>query len=194
MWLRFVCLAISPFLKSCAILCMENSQSYLGISGRAKQQGTLFGASSRKLAINISILMNFQSKGFSFVASSAKQWNGGVRELAESQKVSRSYTWPDKKVELFNSFRVLMSSLADASFCPWKNICMLLECHMYNCCMECDTHYHNWSESVRLCPFCPKFLGKRPELIEVRDIGRLCIKKPWYCLYFFSCSSTWWEK
>lgn len=50
----------------------------------------------------MSVLMNFQSKGFSFVASGAMQWNGGVAELVESETASRAYTWPDKKVGLFN--------------------------------------------------------------------------------------------
>ncbi|XP_034691636.1 alternative NAD(P)H-ubiquinone oxidoreductase C1, chloroplastic/mitochondrial isoform X2 [Vitis riparia] len=57
----------------------------------------LFPGSSRKLAINMSILMNFRSKGFSFVASGATQWNGGVAELVEGEAASRPYTWPDKK-------------------------------------------------------------------------------------------------
>lgn len=75
----------------------KNSQSYVGVSGRSKQWGMLFPGSSRKLAINMSILMNFQSKGFSFVASGATQWNGGVAELVEGEAASRPYTWPDKK-------------------------------------------------------------------------------------------------
>ena len=83
-------------------LAIENSQSYAGFSGRAKQTGMLFSGSSRKHAISMSTLMNFRSKGFSFVASGATQWNGGVAELAESETTSRSYTWPDKKVGPFN--------------------------------------------------------------------------------------------
>lgn len=80
----------------------KNSESYVGVSGRSKQWGMLFPGSSRKLAINMSILMNFQSKGFSFVASGATQWNGGVAELVAGEAASRPYTWPDKKVGLFN--------------------------------------------------------------------------------------------
>ncbi|RVX21067.1 Alternative NAD(P)H-ubiquinone oxidoreductase C1, chloroplastic/mitochondrial [Vitis vinifera] len=74
-----------------------SEQPNRGVSGRSKQWGMLFPGSSRKLAINMSILMNFQSKGFSFVASGATQWNGGVAELVEGEAASRPYTWPDKK-------------------------------------------------------------------------------------------------